>query len=73
MDKTELLLRQLGKARYERDLEAERILPGELGNEYFALGNLERALEFYEQALTITHLIGDPYGESATTLNWKEM
>ena len=37
-----------------------------LGNAYLALGESRRAIEFYEQALTIYGEIGDQHGESAT-------
>jgi tetratricopeptide (TPR) repeat protein len=42
---------------------------GNLGNAYSALGEVARAIEYYEQALTIAREIGDRRGEAFTSWN----
>jgi tetratricopeptide (TPR) repeat protein len=43
---------------------------GSLGNAYRPLGQVERAIEFYEQALVIDRKIGDRQGEARDLSNW---
>ncbi len=49
--------------------EGEGISLGNLGNAYAALGELRKAIEFYERALTIDREIGDRRGEGADLHN----
>ena len=46
-------------------VEAEGAWLGNLGNAYAALGDVHKAIEFYEQALVIAREIGDRQGEGA--------
>ena len=47
----------------ERGLEGNHL--GNLGNAYVALGEMRRAIEYYEQCLVIYREIGDRWGEGA--------
>ena len=49
-----------------RSIEASTL--SNIGNVYYALGEKQKALEFYNQALPIRRSVGDRSGE-ATTLN----
>jgi tetratricopeptide (TPR) repeat protein len=50
----------------DRRMEATTL--NNIGAVYSDLGEKQKALEFYNQALPIIRAVGDPYGE-ATTLN----
>jgi tetratricopeptide (TPR) repeat protein len=59
----------LEAARRINDLEAEGRHLGTLGNAYLDLGEPRRAIEFYEQVLTITREVGDRCGEGSALGN----
>lgn len=52
-----------------KDRAAEGNHLGNLGNAYVALGEMRRAIEFYEQRLVIGREIGDPRSEGADLSN----
>ena len=53
----------LGAARARDDHQRESNWLNNLGAAYYSLGQVERAIEFYEQALVISREIGDRRGE----------
>jgi tetratricopeptide (TPR) repeat protein len=55
---------QADRARYD-----EGAFLGNLGNAYYQLGQVERAIDFYAQALEIAREIGDRQGESRHCYN----
>jgi tetratricopeptide (TPR) repeat protein len=52
-------------ARRLQDKRAEGSHMGNLGNAYFDLGDVQKAMEYYEQALAIAQEIGDRRGEQS--------
>jgi tetratricopeptide (TPR) repeat protein len=51
------------------DLRGQSICLGLLGYAHFSLGQMKRAIEFYEQDLALARKIGDTWGESIC-LSW---
>ncbi len=60
---------QCDAARRVKDRRGEGAALGNLGLAYFALSDARKAIEFYEQALTIDREIGDRRGEGAALGN----
>ncbi len=58
-----LLLSGLKAARERSDRRAEGVALGELGSHWLRTGEVRKAIEHYEQALTISREIGDCRGE----------
>ncbi len=68
----ELILRMelsLGLARHLQDRKMEAVALGYLGLTYATLGETNRAIEFYQQRLTIEREIGDRRGEGGALWN----
>lgn len=49
--------------------QTKRLCLNQIGNSYTNLGNSERAIEYYQQALQFTRKIGDRWGEGAALSN----
>jgi tetratricopeptide (TPR) repeat protein len=58
-----LLPERVDKERRLTSVQTHGAVLGNLGNAYYALGEVERAVEYYEQALVIAKEIGDRRGE----------
>jgi len=65
-DRIPILEAAVDAAREIGDQAAEGVHLGNLGSAYYVLGEVRRAIEYYEQALAIAREIGDPGGRE----NW---
>src|SRR5436853_4357386 len=69
MNEIEELQQQIQKFHEMADKRGEFLLLGELGNRYFAEGNLNEAEQTYRKSLSLAKEIGDQLGQSSTYSN----
>jgi len=69
MNRFTRFLNQLFRIPSGNNRQKELVLLGQLGNMLFASGEISRAVENYEKALSITRELGDKHSEASTLSN----